>query len=82
MIQGAKARLRSNTPGSAASILSKEAQAWLGVDAEMFYDKLIAAYTDIIEANSKILGSKSLFIQWSTIFLAVDVITIFMIAAL
>lgn len=60
----------------------EEAQTWLGLDVEPFYDKLIAAYTNIIEENNKILGSKALFIQWSTVFLAIDVITIFMVVAL
>lgn len=60
----------------------EEAMKWNDLNESDFYDKLVASYADVIELNNRIIKQKALFVQLGTIFIALDVLVIFLVVAL
>jgi hypothetical protein len=55
----------------------KEAQTWLNLDLEKYYDKLLAAYVQIYEKNKSVVIWKSWLVWISNLLVALDVGLIF-----
>ncbi len=53
-----------------------EAQVWLKLSLEDYYDKLLASYTDVIAINEQINRTKGNLVKWASILVVFDIILI------
>jgi hypothetical protein len=54
----------------------EEAQEWLDLENDAYYDKLIASYTDVVADNKRVMQHKSRLVLAANFFLALDVVVI------